>query len=159
MSTPPNITIPADIVLDPPESGDERREELTMYIFVNKSLGMGKGKIAGQVGHAAQYVTAKILRAGMDCIIQNHLKNILSPMKIDDTSLPDEYERYMKWESGSKKVILQATQEELEQLQKMPESVSVYDAGRTQIAPNSLTVVAFYPSATIGEKFKDYKLL
>ena len=134
--------------------------ELTMYIFVNTTLGMGKGKIAGQVGHAAQYVTAKILRTGFDHIVKNHLSKILDPTYNDsEVSPPDEYERYMKWESGSKKVILKATQEELLELQKLPESVSIYDAGRTQIAPNSLTVVAFYPTSKLKDKFKDYALL
>lgn len=140
-------------------------DEYTMYIFVNNDLAMGKGKIAGQVAHATQIVTAALLRLGFDYIIKEHLHKVLSSSNNEDSPeqtnpAPDAYERFLEWEgSQQKKIILKATQKEMEELQKLPESISVYDAGRTQVQPNSLTVVAFYPSATQGENFKKYKLL
>ena len=35
----------------------------------------------------------------------------------------------------------------------------ILDAGRTQIIPGSLTVLGFYPSATMQEQLKNFKLL
>lgn len=118
--------------------------QLNMYIFVNDDLKMGKGKIAGQVGHVVGLLTEEIIR-----------KSYESPKGV-----PDCYHRYMEWKAtGHSKVVLKASQEQIEQMVGEPESLCIRDAGRTQIAPNSLTVLGFYPSAFLKEKFKDYKLL
>jgi len=116
--------------------------ELTMYIFINNDLRMEKGKIASQVGHVVQHITEDIIRMGYE-----------------SASLPDPYKRYMLWKNGSKKIVLKATEQQLLELMKLPESRYVIDAGKTQIAPNSLTVVGFFPSTNIKEIAKDYKLL
>lgn len=117
---------------------------LYMYVLVNDDLKMGKGKIAGQVAHVVGLITEEIIR------------------KYYETSndIPDCYTRYMQWKAtGHAKVILKASQEQIDQLIKEPESLYIRDAGKTQIAPNSLTVLGFYPSNTLKEKFKDLKLL
>lgn len=117
--------------------------EFTMYVFVNNDLEMGKGKIAAQVGHVVGEITEKIVRSGYET----------SPT-------PDTYLRYMKWKnSGHKKIVLKATEKDLLALLEWPESVGIRDAGRTQVAPNSLTVVGFYPSDTLGSKVSSFKCL
>jgi peptidyl-tRNA hydrolase len=74
--------------------------------------------------------------------------------------VPDCYARYMVWKAtGHAKVILKASQKQIEKLMGEPETMYIRDAGRTQIVPNSLTVLGFYPSANLKEKFKDFKLL
>jgi hypothetical protein len=91
----------------------------------------------------------------------------------------------MIWKStGHAKVILKATQEQIEAMIGETESIYIRDSGRTQIAPNSLTILGlywdywdfigillgfywdfigillgFYPSAILKDKFKDFKLL
>lgn len=61
--------------------------------------------------------------------------------------------------TGHAKVILKASQEQIESMIGEPETMYIRDAGRTQIAPNSLTVLGFYPSTNLKEKFKHFKLL
>ena len=119
-------------------------QELSMYLFVNTDLKMEKGKIAGQVGHAVQIITEKILRLGYE-----------------SRNIPECYVRYNKWSrSGAKKVVLKATQQQMEQLLNLDghldECITVIDAGRTQIEPNSMTVVGFFPTydKKISEGFK-----
>ena len=117
---------------------------LCMYVLVNDDLKMGKGKIAGQVAHVVGLITEEIIRKSYETV----------------KGVPDCYARYMVWKAtGHAKVILKASQEQIEQLIGEPESMYIRDAGRTQIAPNSLTVLGFYPSNTLKEKFKDFKLL
>jgi peptidyl-tRNA hydrolase, PTH2 family len=117
---------------------------LYMYILVNDDLKMGKGKIAGQVGHVVGLITEEIIRKSYE----------------SSKGIPDCYSRYMVWKmSGYAKVVLKATQEQIEQLVGEPESMYIRDAGRTQISPNSLTVLGFYPSSSLKVKFKDFKLL
>lgn len=117
--------------------------EPKMYIFVNSDLKMGKGKIAAQVGHVVQHISEEIIRSAYE-----------------QRRPPEYYFTYMKWkQSGNAKIVLKTTQEQLKVLMEMPEARHVIDAGRTQIEPNSLTVVGFYPSTTLEETVKDYKLL
>lgn len=118
--------------------------QLYMYILVNDDLKMGKGKIAGQVGHVVGLITEEIIRKSYETT----------------TKVPDCYTRYMKWkETGYAKVVLKATQEQIEKLMGEPETLYIRDLGRTQIAPNSLTVLGFYPSANLKNKLKEFKLL
>jgi PTH2 family peptidyl-tRNA hydrolase len=119
-------------------------EQLYMYVLVNNDLGMGKGKIAGQVGHVVGLLTEEIIRKSYESRKGAH----------------DCYHRYMIWKNtGHAKIILKATQEQILSLIGQPESIYILDAGRTQIAPDSLTVIGFYPSKELRDKFKDYKLL
>ena len=128
---------------------DENKEQC-MYIFVNMDLQMGKGKIAGQVGHVVGQIVNDILLKQY----QMNIENKCSGKTIEC------YLRYIEWiESSHKKVILKATTEQLKKLSEEPEAISIRDEGRTQIAPNSLTVVGFYPNTNLKNKFKDYKLL
>lgn len=96
-------------------------DPIRMYLLVNSDLGMGKGKIAGQCGHAVQYLIEEL---------------VVRPIPA-----------YTHWrENGAAKIVYKAPQHVLEMLlKKYPEAVAVRDAGLTQIAPNSLTVIGFPP--------------
>jgi PTH2 family peptidyl-tRNA hydrolase len=114
-----------------------------MYVLVNDDLKMGKGKIAGQVGHVVGLITEEIIRKSYE-----------------SDKVPECYLRYVQWKnSGHAKIILKATQEQITSFIGHPESMYILDAGRTQIAPDSLTVLGFYPSATMQEQLKNFKLL
>jgi len=103
------------------------KERIVMYLFVNNDLKMGKGKIAGQVGHAVQH------------LIQ-HL--VVSPTP-----------EYIEWTRGglSTKIVCKATQEQLgELITKWYETKGMYmevifDAGKSQITAGSMTVIGFSP--------------
>lgn len=120
----------------------DTKNDYVMYIFINNSLQMSKGKIASQVGH----------------IVQKIIEDIYDNQSLNKKKI-DIFNRYKNWRNGSKKIILKATHTELLDLQQESESVSIYDAGHTQIAPNSLTCIGFYPSSNNEEKFKNFKLL
>ena len=123
---------------------ESEQKQLYMYVLVNDDLKMGKGKIAGQVGHVVGLMTEEIIRKSYETT----------------RGVPDCYTRYMVWKAtGHAKVILKASQKQIEELLGEPETMYIRDAGRTQIAPNSLTVLGFYPSADLKDKFKDFKLL
>ena len=105
-----------------------------MYIVVNASLKMSSGKICGQLSHIVQDLTDHMIRSGY----------------INDTS--DDYINFKLWtQHGSPKILLKASQTEIIELIKLPKSKYIRDAGRTQIAPNSLTVVGFYPTIILND--------
>lgn len=117
-------------------------DPLYMYILVNNDVKMGKGKIAGQVGHVVGLITEDIFRS----------------YYVDGRK--DVYERYMDWkEKGHAKIILKATETELESFLHDKECVHIRDLGKTQIAPNTLTVIGYYPSVEWKDKFSHLKLL
>ncbi|XP_017292597.1 UBA_like_SF and PTH2 domain-containing protein [Kryptolebias marmoratus] len=114
------------------ENEEEEGEELRfkMVFVVNMDLGMGVGKVAAQVAHAA---------VGLYQVLQ------------EKTSL---MEMAWKWDhSGSKKVVVQGTNvAHLLELQALAMSLNlptylVQDAGLTQVESGSRTVLA-----VIGEE-------
>jgi peptidyl-tRNA hydrolase len=130
----------SESVLETPE------EELTMYILINKDLGMTKGKIASQVGHGVHHVIHDIF---IDA----------STSTSDETK--ESFKTYNMWTQRAKKITLNVPFVDLQQYidnSKYKCSV-IIDAGRTQVAPNSLTVVCFHPSNTLKNEMKKYKLL
>lgn len=119
--------------------------ELAMYIILNNDLSMRKGKLVSQGAHAAAQVT-----------------RILEQMCYEQTKINQTCLKYKKWtREGETKIVLKGTQQQLEELSKLPETVTIIDEGRTQIAPNSLTAIAFFPNTkqNMAEIIKDYKLL
>jgi len=114
-----------------------------MYILVNDDLKMGKGKIAGQVGHVVGLITEEIL------------VNYYTTDKKRDS-----YQNYILWKNtGQAKIILKATEEQIRSFIGCPETMYILDAGRTQIAPDSLTVLGFYPSNKNRKMLNHFKLL
>lgn len=121
-----------------------------MYIVVNNSLKMGKGKIAGQVGHGVSHVIRFLERKSID-----------------------HKDRYKKWlkDGMEAKIVLQGSESQLEDLlnahciSKNPSDevycFAIRDAGKTQIPAGSLTVVAFIPleEETVPIEVKGLKLL
>lgn len=101
------------------------------YVLVNQDLKMGKGKIIAQTAHAiADMIRAQILDA----------KNVNS--------------EYLEWKSTGETVIaLKCTQQFMRDLCLIKEAgvkqkktlFPVYDEGRTQVEPGSLTVIATLP--------------
>lgn len=52
-----------------------------------------------------------------------------------------------------------ATEAEMILLIEEKECIYIKDVGRTQIDPNTLTVIGFYPTLKLKDKFKHLKLL
>eukprot|EP00850_Spirogloea_muscicola_P000529 SM000002S05609 [mRNA] locus=s2:1145775:1147365:- [translate_table: standard] len=104
-----------------------------MVLVVRNDLKMGKGKIAAQCSHATLGLYKKIIKT--------------APTTLN------------KWEDcGQVKVVLRVeSEEELLTLQKaakekdLPSHITI-DAGRTQIAPNSRTVMSLLGPADIVDE-------
>lgn len=102
-------------------------DELVMYILVNNDLQMSKGKIASQVAHAIETATISLLRHS-------------TPI----------YRDWLKTTSRTK-IVLKSTQSEMRDIiqhtgiEFSSSIFSIFDAGKTEIAPNSLTCLIFAP--------------
>ncbi len=108
-----------------------------MYFIINSDLEMSPGKVAAQVGHGTQYV------------MEYYLKN------------PNEQDLFFKYaRTGSTKIILRGRLNKILALhKKYPDcSFLVTDAGKTEIAPNSITVLAFLPLTAPVEELKRFSL-
>lgn len=111
---------------------------IKMYFVVNADLGMGRGKVAGQVGHAAAAWTRRLERVPTAA--------------------------YKKWLAHHEpKIVVKANTRLMQEFcDTFPlQTIPIHDLGRTQIAPNSLTVVAFAPapSSQLPPQLKTLKLL
>lgn len=107
-----------------------------MYIFINTDLKMKAGKWGAQVGHGVQY------------IIEN-LKN----------QSKETIEIYDQWNiEGRRKIILKATEEEMNFLHNSYPSMKVHDAGFNHVPVNSFTCLALYPKIH-DESFRNFKLM
>jgi peptidyl-tRNA hydrolase, PTH2 family len=122
--------------------------------IVNSDLGMGKGKIAGQVAHAVVYYMDEIL------------------LYVEGQSPENErlFERFVVWREEEhglmKKIILKATQAEMQKILcelaiKEIEKFAVYDRGLTQIEEGSFTCIIVEPleEEKCDELFGHLKLL
>lgn len=104
-------------------------DSIVVHAFINATLKMGKGKIVGQVCHAIHYITKK-----------------LETMRLQ-SKCPQICARYEEWERDGYKIKLhEIPSDELIELEDYEETAVVIDAGRTQIAPGSMTVIGFYPN-------------
>jgi len=100
-------------------------DPMVMYIVVRKSIRMSPPKLAGQVGHAVQM----IMEARM---------GLRSPVgDLDDM---------LTWLGTSyAKVLLGANEKEWAKVKEVPGVQVVVDLGRTELKPNTETVIAFWP--------------
>lgn len=111
------------------EKLDVTPEEENYGVFiVRKDLKMGKGKVAAQCGHASLGIFLKV-----------------------SDKYPAIAERWLNEDNGFKKKFFYCKDEnEMNQKNKLAkdkcyETIKIRDAGRTQIAANSATVVAIGP--------------
>ena len=95
---------------------------------------MQKGKIASQVGHAVQQLIENIFE-------------IYSQSKKEKQI----YTNYKIWKNGSKKIVLKCSYKDLLDLQSESDCISIYDAGKTQVEPNSLSCIGFYPTNNLNK--------
>lgn len=118
---------------------------MKIYIVINTSLGMSKGKMIAQAGHIIEKVV-------LNSVIHS----------------PQRYNEYLSTQTVGK-VTLKATQKDMENLitcysEKFKNPVwccPIYDLGKTQVPTGSLTALAFCPlkEDELPEFIKNAKLL
>ena len=120
--------------------------DYTMYMLVNKDLKMSPGKIASQVAHGIHHVVHNIF---------------IDASTSTSTETKESFEKYNAWCVKPKIVSLYATQLEMDKYidNSGHKCVFIRDAGKTQVLPNSLTIVCFHSSCTLSDEMKKYKLL
>lgn len=91
-------------------------KNLKMYILVNEQMLIGKGKLAGQVGHAVGTYERELA--------------------LSNPQLLDEY-----YKGDIKKIVLYAKLEDLKWLEGMNGITTIRDKGYTELEPNTLTCV------------------
>lgn len=110
-----------------------KKTNLKLYILINTSLKMSKGKIISQISHLFSNFYSK----------KNNLKK--------------------DWKNqGEAKIILKANEDQIIKFYNLfnnCERIVIRDAGKTQIPAGSLTVMSVGPVDEIfGEKMKELKL-
>lgn len=97
------------------EPRDYNEDELIMYFILNTDLVMSSGKKCAQVAHAATVLCVQATGS----------------------------EPFDSWYKGEmKKIVLGATEEKMRSLRALhPSLIPIHDAGYTEVAPNSLTVL------------------
>ena len=111
--------------------------EHACYLFVNKNLKMSTGKSMVQSLHC-------------------HVELVKS---LHEQS-PYVQQCYEIWSmTGHKTVVLYATPGEMNELYDSFRSVKIHDAGRTEVAAGSFTMLALYPKICDREEFKHFKLV
>lgn len=119
----------------------DKSQELVQYFVVNQDLGMTEGKIAAQVSHAAVLIALR-------SVFEHDLRLVDDPQGrkyLHLVASDGSYPAFATWLNDSmKKVVLRGSQQELERLEALGFQ-AIRDAGHTQVAPNSLTVVGLPP--------------
>lgn len=116
-------------------------EDFKMVLVVRNDLKMGKGKIAAQCSHATLGLYKKILHR--------------APKALSRWEMCGQVKVVVKIESEDDILVLQERAKSL----NIPTHI-VIDAGRTQIAPNSRTVMAvFGPAELVDDVTGGLKLL
>ncbi|KAK2381358.1 Peptidyl-tRNA hydrolase II (PTH2) family protein [Trifolium repens] len=116
-------------------------DDFKMILVVRNDLKMGKGKIAAQCSHATLGLYKKVLYR--------------APKALNRWEMSAQPKVVVKIESEEDMLALQARAKSL----KLPTHITI-DAGRTQIAPNSRTVMAILgPVEVVDEVTGGLKLL
>ncbi len=113
-----------------------QEDPIIMYLIVRESLGMSIGKTAAQCAHASQM------------LLLNHF-DLLQKDHDDDWILTEETSMFTEWLNTSfRKVVLRAGEKEWIKLKaelSKDQIVVVIDAGLTELAPQTETVIGVIP--------------
>jgi len=129
-------------------------DPIVMYLIIRESLEMSPGKIAAQCAHASQMLTLKYLHAKIkhdDSISTTWFKlwNTLRAFfgKSAEEQVKPDLDIFEAWlDTSFRKVVLRADDHRFERLRaENPNHVVVVDAGLTEIAPGSETVLGLWP--------------
>ncbi|KAL4180657.1 hypothetical protein AMTRI_Chr12g266950 [Amborella trichopoda] len=116
-------------------------EDFKMVLVVRNDLKMGKGKIAAQCSHATLGLYKKVVSR--------------APKALERWEMNGQVKVVLKIESEEELLVLQAKAKSL----KLPTHITI-DAGRTQIAPNSRTVMGILgPADAVDDVTGGLKLL
>ncbi len=157
---------------DSPEAIEARANQedpIIMYLIVRESLGMSIGKTAAQCAHASQMLQLSFNELDFRLKELEDLKAMFGSRTDAESveylaSLP-QYEIFNHWLNSSfRKVVLKADDKEWDKLKLDLEEgidVIVVDAGLTEIASGSETVIGLWPmrKSKVGKLVKRLQVL
>ncbi len=132
----------------------EQEDPIVMYLIVHESLNMGTGKTAAQCAHASQMLTLEFFEHKES---SKHLQKLINSNDpaIDKVEMLERYKKmapkisiFGEWTQTSfRKVVLRASDKEWAKLKEefKGSMVMVVDAGLTEIAAGSETVIGLWP--------------
>jgi PTH2 family peptidyl-tRNA hydrolase len=116
-------------------------DPIVQYVIVRESLNMTPGKACAQCAHAVEGIMLEFFKL-----------ELVSAKKKLEIHLPDDIAEHIhltaEWIAhGRTKIILRANNEEFEKLKAEFDHncYVVTDAGRTEVAPGTQTVIALWP--------------
>jgi len=146
---------------DSAEAREERatqEDPIVMYLIVHESLNMSIGKTAAQAAHASQMLTLKYFEMKeLSASIQRQMQPLLNAppegdhmerLKTAYASMAKPISIMGEWLNSSfRKVVLRASDKEWAKLKEefKDSMVMVVDAGLTEIASGSETVIGLWP--------------
>lgn len=127
-----------------------QEDPIVMYLIVRESLGMGMGKTAAQCAHASQMLLLKHIALEKELVNLEGVEENFGPLTKDEEIYWDanqpKYFVFLSWlDTSFRKVVLRADDKEWVKLKEIPNHVLVVDAGLTEIAAGSETVIGFWP--------------
>lgn len=117
----------------------DQKDPWIMYLIVRSSLNMGSGKLAAQVAHAVAMIYEKYIQ--INKIIESQPKEDLKDLE----SICYQSDNFLEWSVCSfRKIVLKANENQWLKLKEL-ECFVVKDAGLTEVAPETETVIGFWP--------------
>lgn len=121
----------------------EQKDPIVMYLIVRKSLNMGVGKTAAQCAHGSQMLTSKYFDLKDEMRLNMENGETIYP------SLNRQISIFGEWMASSfRKVVLSSNDKNWEKIKsefKDQDMILVIDAGLTEIAAGSETVIGLWP--------------
>lgn len=136
------------------EARASQEDPIVMYLIVHETLGMSMGKTAAQCAHASQMLTLDYFetkdksRALQKKIMETTDEDEVHVMKALYAEQNRKLSVFGEWLQGSfRKVVLRADDKEWAKIQKDygNHMIMVVDAGLTEIAAGSETVIGLWP--------------
>jgi peptidyl-tRNA hydrolase len=134
------------------EARRDQEDPLVMYLIVRESLGMSAGKIGAQCGHAVgklyDYFNGLDSEYRADCSsicwasVSNYV-DIRGPEWEEKFRMREAFDFWK--EDSFRKVVLKAKDSKWEKLKEELTCVVVRDAGLTEVASGSETVIGVWP--------------
>lgn len=138
----------------------EQEDPIVMYLIVHESLGMGVGKTAAQCAHASQMLTldyfelkdrSRLILKDISTLKEKpHAAHelLIADLKKEYTEVGRKISIFGEWMASSfRKVVLRADDKDWAKLKTefKDSMVMVVDAGLTEIAAGSETVIGLWP--------------
>jgi len=122
-----------------------QEDPIVMYLIVRESLGMSIGKTAAQCAHASQMLLIQFKDEQRDWEAE-YVDPVYGPSEPPSLELQLRWGIFEKWlDSSFRKVVLKANNTEWDKVKALGNHIVVVDAGLTEIASGSETVIGLWP--------------